>query len=253
MKIYLDSVRLTEIEAGVDRRCVGGVTTNPTFLFEEARGRPLAHLRRVVELLRPHRLPLSVQVMTTDPREMVRQADVIAAALAYPGLVVKVPCGWDELAVIAELAGRGVTVNGTACMTAMQAVMAAAAGARYVTLFYGKMTDAEIDAAAVVQDVATALRDAAAGCELLVASIRRTYDVHECMRRGAHAVTVTYRLLSALCEHPKTAEAIRLFAESFVPLDLSGPSLATPSPRGAPSPSQGEETRYRPASRGEGT
>jgi len=219
VKVFLDSVGLTEIGAAVHRRCVAGVTTNPTFLQEEARGRPLAHLRRIVEVLRPHGLPLMVQVMTTEPCEMLHQAEEIRSALDYPGLVVKVPCGWAELEVIAELDRQGITVNGTACMTAMQALMAAAAGARYVTLFYGKMSDTDIDAATVVQDVAQGLRGAPRRCELLVASIRRTYDVHECLRRGAHGVTVTNRLLTALCEHPKTVEAVRGFAASFMPLD----------------------------------
>lgn len=217
MKVLLDSARLAEIEAALQRRCVAGVTTNPTFLRDEAGGRPLAHLRGIVDLIRPLRLSLNVQVMTSVPAEMVRQAEAIRDALDYPGLVIKVPVGWEELAVIAELQRRGIAVNGTACMSATQALMAASAGARAVTLFYGKMSDAGIDAGDVIEDVARELRGA--GCELLVASIRRTYDVHECMRRGAGAATVAYRLLPGLCEHPKTIEAVRTFAESFLPLD----------------------------------
>jgi transaldolase len=217
VKVLLDSARTDEVEAAVRRRCVAGVTTNPTFLRAEAGGRPLAHLRRIVGMLRAHRLLLHVQVMTEDPAQMVDQAVTIRDALDYDGLVVKVPCGWDELEVIAELHGLGIAVNGTACMSATQALMATSAGARYVTLFYGKMTDAGIDAGAVVEDVAQALSDAPA--ELVVASLRRTYDVHECLRRGAHATTVAYRLLPGLCEHPKTDEAVRVFAESFIPLD----------------------------------
>ena len=223
MKVFLDSARLGEIDAAVERRCVAGVTTNPTFLLDEAGRQPLAHLRRVVALLRPLGLPLSVQVMTSSPPEMVEQAEVIRSELDYDRLVVKVPCGWDELAAVAELARRGIAVNGTACMSATQALMASAAGARYVTLFYGKMSDAGIDAGAVVEEVARALGGAA--CELVVASIRRTYDVHECLRRGAHVVTVAFRLLPGLCEHPKTAEAVRAFAESFVPLDVAAPAI----------------------------
>jgi transaldolase len=220
VKVFLDSARLEEVEAALRRRCVAGVTTNPTFLLEEAGRRPLAHLRRVVALLRPLGLPLRVQVMTSRPDEIVEQAEVIREALAYDGLVVKVPCGWDELASVAELSGRGIAVNGTACMSATQALMASAAGASYVTLFYGKLSDAGIDAGAVVEDVAAALGGAGAACQLVVASIRRTYDVHECLRRGAHVATVAYRLLPGLCEHPKTAEAVRGFAQSFVPLDV---------------------------------
>lgn len=226
MKVFLDSARLGEIEAAIGRGCVAGVTTNPTFLLEEAGHRPLTHLRRVVALLRPSRLPLSVQVMTSVPNEMVAQAEVIRDELDYDGVVVKVPCGWDELAAVAELARRGIAVNGTACMSATQALMAAAAGARYVTLFYGKMSDAGIDAGAVVEDVARALSGPAPLCELVVASIRRTYDVHECLRRGAHAVTVAFRLLPGLCDHPKTAEAVRGFAQSFVPLDVPASPMA---------------------------
>jgi transaldolase len=218
LKVLLDSARLGEIEEALRRRCVAGVTTNPTFLREEAGARPLAHLRRIVDLIRPLQLPLNVQVMTTEPSEMVGQAEAIRDALDYPGLVIKVPVGWEELAVIAELRRTGVSVNGTACMSATQALMAASAGARYITLFYGKMSDAGIDAGAVIEDVARELTDT--GCELLVASIRRTYDVHECMRRGASGATVIYRLLHGLCEHPKTVEAVRAFAESFVPLDV---------------------------------
>jgi transaldolase len=230
VKVFLDSVRLAEIDAAIARRCVAGVTTNPTFLHEEAGLRPLAHLRHVVERVRPLGLPLNVQVMTTEPGEMLRQAEAIRSELDYSGLVVKVPSGWDELAVIAELGRRGVTVNGTACMTAAQALLAAAAGARYVTLFYGKMGDAGIDAPSVVEDVARALRAAGSPCELVVASIRRAHDVQECLRRGAHATTVAYHLLAALCEHPKTNETVRAFADSFVPLDLS-PSLVPSSAR----------------------
>ncbi|HYW27085.1 MAG TPA: transaldolase family protein [Terriglobales bacterium] len=240
MKVFLDSARLGEIEAVVERRCVAGVTTNPTFLLEEAGRQPLAYLRRVVALLRPLRLPLSVQVMTSSPAEMVEQAEVIRAELDYDRLVVKVPCGWDELAAVAELARRGVAVNGTACMSATQALMASAAGARYVTLFYGKMSDAGIDAGAVVEEVARALGGAGAACELVVASIRRTYDVHECLRRGAHVVTVAFRLLPGLCEHPKTAEAVRAFAQSFVPLDA-----ATPGTRGELQPTAARRSSSR--------
>jgi transaldolase len=223
VKIFLDSVRLVEIEAAVERRCVAGVTTNPTFLFDEAGDGPIAHLRRMVSLLRPVALPLSVQVMTTDPTEMLRQAEALRAELDYERLIVKVPCGWDELAVVAQLSRRGWAVNATACMTATQALMAAAAGARYVTLFFGKMTDAGIDAGAVVNQVAEALRRATSNCELLVASIRRTYDVQECLRHGADGVAVTSQLLVGLCQHPKTSEAVRAFAESFVPLDITAP------------------------------
>jgi transaldolase len=218
MKLFLDSVRLDEIETVLARGFVGGVTTNPTFLRAEAAAGPLAHLERVVALVRPLELPLSVQVMTTDARRMVRQAETLRDQLEYDRLVVKVPCGWDELAVISQLHSRGISVNCTACMTAMQVTMAAAAGARYVTLFYGKMSDVGIDAAAVVAETSATLRRTGAGCELVVASIRKVGDVEEVRRHGADVATVPYRFLPMLSDHPKTAEAVDAFAESFMPV-----------------------------------
>src|SRR2546421_3379042 len=218
MKLFLDSVRLPEIQKVIARGFVTGLTTNPTYLREEAPGHPLAHLRRIVEVIRPLELPLSVQVMTTETGQMVRQAETLRDELEYDGLVVKVPCGWDELAVIAELTRRRIAVNCTACMTVMQALMAAAAGARYATLFYGKMSDVGIDAAAAVEELVGGLRRAGHECELVVASIRKPYDVHEVMRRGADVATVPYRFLPLLSEHPKTTEAIGAFAQSFMPV-----------------------------------
>jgi transaldolase len=218
MKLFLDSVRLAEIESVIARGVVSGLTTNPTFLHEEAPTGPMEHLRRIVDRLRPLGLPVSVQVMTTDTGEMVSQAETIARELDYRGLVVKVPCGWDELAVISELRRRGIAVNCTACMTTMQAMMAAAAGASYVTLFYGKMGDAGIDAAAAIEDAANGFHRRGAACDLMVASLRRAYDVHECLRRGADVAAVPFRFLPMLSEHPKTEEVVSLFARSFMPV-----------------------------------
>src|SRR5438270_4970307 len=148
MKVFLDSVRLAEIEAAFRRGCIAGVTVNPSFLRQEAQARPLAHLRKIVELVRPYQVALHVLVMTTDTAKMVEQSETISRELRYPNLVIKVPCGWDELSVVWELHRRGFTVNCTACMTSVQSMMANAAGARCVTLFYGKMSDIGIDAAA---------------------------------------------------------------------------------------------------------
>jgi transaldolase len=220
MKLFLDSVRVAEIQAALGRRCIAGVTTNPTFLRAEAGDRPLAHLRQIVELLRPTDLLLGVQVMTTEPAGMLTQAEALRRELDYGGLVVKIPCGWNELRVVAELSQRGFAVNCTACMTATQALLGAAAGARYVTLFLGKMADAGIDWSAVTGEVASQLHGSPGGCELVAASIRQAFDVRECLRRGADAATIRYDLLAMLSEHPKTREAVATFAENFTSLEL---------------------------------
>src|SRR4029434_3467818 len=104
-------------------------------------------------------IPLSVEVFSTKREEMIRQAeDFVGHFGHYKNINVKVPVGWDELAVIRELRRRGIRVNCTCCMSYNQAVMAAAAGANYVSLFYGRIRDIGYDAAAVVRQVGAAVQ-----------------------------------------------------------------------------------------------
>jgi transaldolase len=219
VKLFLDSACLSDVSAALCRGLIRGVTTNPTLVRQEAQDRPLAHLRRLVAMLRPFDLPLAVQVMSRQPGEMLRQAELLRRALDYDRLAVKVPCGWAELEVVAALARRGAAVNCTAAVTAMQAISAADAGARYVTLFCGKMSDLGIDPWREVAQVARSLRETEVECELMVASLRKPFDVHESLRHGAHVATVPLRFLESLANHPKTDETVQQFARDFMPFE----------------------------------
>src|SRR3990170_5713125 len=144
MKIFIDSANLIEIEEALERGFPAGVTTNPSILSKEEKGDYREHIKKIIGLLEKHGydIPLSVEVFTTNPAEMIKQAqDFVREFGAYPNLYVKIPIGWDELAVIRELHRRGVKVNCTCCMSFNQAVMAAQAGANLISLFYGRVRD----------------------------------------------------------------------------------------------------------------
>ncbi|HTU21207.1 MAG TPA: transaldolase family protein, partial [Gemmataceae bacterium] len=124
MKLFVDTANLEELEQCLRRGFPSGVTTNPSILSKEQRRDFREHINDMIALLQKYRcdIPLSVEVFTADPAEMLPQAEAFCSHFGhYPNLNIKVPIGWDELAVIAELRRRGIRVNCTCCMSYNQA------------------------------------------------------------------------------------------------------------------------------------
>lgn len=218
MKIFVDSANLADIEAALTRGFASGVTTNPSILAKEEKRDYREHIRDIVDLIRKWGppLPLSVEVFTTDPDEMVRQAEELVSSFGdYPGLTIKVPVGWDELALISRLTAENIAVNATACMSFNQAVMALNAGARYVSLFWGRIKDTGYDPAATVSDVRDAMDRSASTSEIIVGSIRHIMDINQAMLSGAHIVTIPPPFFPKMCHHPKTDEVVAQFCSDF--------------------------------------
>jgi transaldolase len=140
-----------------------------------------------------------------------------------------VPIGWDELAVIRELKVRGIRVNCTCCMSFNQAIMAAAAGADFVSLFFGRIRDIGYDARAVVESVHRVFKERAIPAEIIVGSIRHICDINEAFMAGADIVTVPPQFFRQMVSHPKTDEAVNQFLADFkkwnVPAEEPAPSL----------------------------
>ncbi len=217
MKLFVDTANLGELEQTLARGFVAGITTNPSILAKEERGDFAEHINKIIALIRKFGtdVPLSVEVFVEDPAEMLDQALKFVASFDYPALNVKVPIGWDELAVIAALRQRGIKVNCTCCMSFNQAYMAALAGANYVSLFYGRIRDIGYDAKAVVTQTARAFREGGIDSEIIVGSIRHIYDINEALDAGAHIVTVPPKFFPQLTQHPKTTEAVQQFIGDF--------------------------------------
>lgn len=218
MKLFVDSANLVEIEEALERGFVSGITTNPSILSKEEKGDYHAHIGKLINLVARHGplLPLSVEVFTADPIEMHAQADELTKQFrAYPGLYIKIPIGWAELVIIRQLREEGVQVNCTCCMSVNQVLLAAAAGASIVSLFYGRIKDTGQDASAVVRAAAEILKVGDVDVELLVGSIRHPSDVMEAFLAGADIVTVPPPILRQMVVHPKTDEAVKQFLADF--------------------------------------
>ncbi|PYM82335.1 MAG: hypothetical protein DME09_14550 [Candidatus Rokuibacteriota bacterium] len=218
MKIFVDSANLVEIEEALARGFPAGITTNPSILAKEEKGDFREHIKKIIRLLEKYGydIPLSVEVFSTRPDEMVAQAeDFVRHFGVYPHLNVKVPIGWDELAVIRELRRRDIRVNCTCCMSFNQAVMAARAGANSVSLFYGRIRDIGYDAASVVRQVRAVFREWRVRSEIIVGSIRHIVDINEPLQPGADIVTVPPKFFRQLVSHPKTDEAVTQFVTDF--------------------------------------
>lgn len=217
MKLFVDSANLEVIRSALDRGFVGGVTTNPSILAKEEAIGFVDIVQGIVDLLveANQSVPLSVEVFAETPEEMVRQAREFITLFDYPGLNIKVPIGWDELAVVSELSRSGVAVNCTCCMTSGQAVMAALAGAEFVSLFYGRIRDAGGNAAGVVSETRELFKRHGVATELIVGSIRNARDVTDALLAGAHIVTVPPRFLPQMAHHPKSEEAVQQFLSDY--------------------------------------
>ncbi len=218
MKIFVDSANLQEIEEALQRGFPAGITTNPSILSKEEKCDYREHIKKIIALVEKYDydIPLSVEVFTTDPREMIRQADEFVRHFgSYSNLYVKIPIGWDELGVIRELRHHGVKVNCTCCMSFNQAVMAAGAGANFVSLFYGRIRDIGYDAASIVRATHQVFRQWNVPSEIIVGSIRHIYDINEALVAGADIVTVPPKFFRQMTQHPKTDEVVQQFVADF--------------------------------------
>jgi len=218
VKLFVDSANLYEIEEALKRGFASGITTNPSILSKEQRRDFTMHIRDIIELLRRYDapLPLSVELFTTDPADMTRQVEQFLSDFGdYDNLYIKVPIGWPELQVIHEIRRLGGRVNCTCCMSFNQAIMAASAGANYVSLFWGRIRDTGYDAASVVRQVKETFRQTGCSTEIIVGSIRQMIDVSEAIQAGADIVTVPPKFFPEMCAHPKTTEAVAQFIRDF--------------------------------------
>lgn len=214
MTLFLDSASPAEIEDALARGIVKGVTTNPTLVSREHRGDYFEFVASLVSLVRARPIPISVEVVTADPSEMVAQARKLHEYLGYSELAVKIPIGWDELKAIQTLSKVGIRVNVTAIMTQEQALMAIEAGATYVSIFWNRIKDGGGLPGQVVCDVRSLLARKN-GHRIIVGSIRHVKDVTEALACGADIVTVPQGILKEMCLHPKTDEVVQQFMRDY--------------------------------------
>jgi transaldolase len=209
MKIFLDTASLKEIREGAALGVVDGVTTNPSLLAKET-GDPEAIL---LEICRTVDGPISAEVVATDAEGMVREGRHWAGV--HPNIVVKCPCTADGLRATKVLAGEGHRVNMTLVFSPSQALLAAKAGASFVSPFVGRLDDISTPGMELVRDILAIYRNYGFSCQVLAASLRHPLHVVEAARAGAHVATMPYSVFSSLLKHPLTDIGLRRFLEDW--------------------------------------
>jgi transaldolase len=209
MKIFLDTASLKEIREAAELGVVDGVTTNPTLLARES-GDPEQIL---LEICRTVDGPVSAEVVATDAAGMVREGHHWAAL--HPNIVVKCPCTAEGLKATRVLSREGHRVNMTLVFSPSQALLAAKAGARFVSPFVGRLDDVSAPGMELVADIVTIFRNYDFECEVLAASLRHPLHVVEAARLGAHIGTMPLSVFNALLKHPLTDIGLKRFLDDW--------------------------------------
>ena len=217
MKLFLDSANLKDIETALERGFVHGITTNPSLLAKEPKSDFIKHIDMIIRLLEvdKRQLPLSVEVFAATSSEMIVQAKWIIDELAYGALNIKVPIGWDELKVIRMLNRKTIKVNCTCCFTEEQCIIAADAGASYVSIFYNRLKDIQGNPLSVIANVRNIFDKAGHKTEIIVGSIRNKEDILMSQLYGAHIVTASVKILEESAHHPGTDKSVEGFKKDF--------------------------------------
>jgi transaldolase len=218
VKLFADTANLDEIREGVELGLVDGVTTNPTLIARErgagAAGDPVRHYReRLAEICRICDGPVSAETVGATAAEMAREAEAFAAIAE--NIVVKVVPTHEGLKAVRTCAERGIRTNVTLCFSATQALLAARAGADYVSPFVGRIDDASGDGMEVVRDIAAIYETYGFETQILVASVRHPRHVLEAALVGADVATVPYPVLKQLVRHPLTDAGIAAFLRDW--------------------------------------
>lgn len=205
MQLFLDSAELAQIRDIARWGVIEGVTTNPTLIARGTLGLQEA-ISAICEVVDG---PISAEVAEADAEHMV--AEGLALAALHPNVVVKVPLTPDGLGCVRALSQRGIRTNVTLCFSAAQGLLAARAGATYVSPFVGRLDDVGQDGMALVRELAQIFRLHALSCRVLAASIRSPRDVTLAALAGAHVATVPYGVFVKLVQHPLTDAGLAQF------------------------------------------
>ncbi len=209
MKIFLDSADIAEIKSLFDTGFIDGVTTNPSLIAKSGRN----ILDTIAEICGVIDGPVSAEVTATDFDTMLKEGRKLAAIAS--NVTVKVPLTRDGLMVCRALSNAGTDVNVTLCFTAGQAVLAAKAGAKFISPFVGRLDDIGQDGMFLIEEICRIYANYAFSTEVLVASVRSTSHVVNAALIGADVVTLPPKILKALYTHPLTETGLDAFLKDW--------------------------------------
>jgi transaldolase len=205
MQFFIDSADVNEIKKALALGLCDGVTTNPSLVAKT--GRPFGDVLKEIVALVPG--PISAEVTATDAEGMLAEARVLAKY--GPQVVIKIPLIVEGLRAVKVLAQEGVKTNVTLCFSAVQALLAAKAGATYISPFVGRLDDISEDGMQLIEQIVEIYGNYQFKTQVLVASVRHPIHVLQSARIGADVATIPYKVIEQLAQHPLTDKGLKQF------------------------------------------
>src|ERR671924_1171494 len=219
MKIFLDTANLEDIKRFNDMGVIDGITTNPSLLSKE-KGNPSEIMCDIVRIVKG---PVSLEVVGTQFEEMLEEAHRLKKY--GQNVVVKIPMIPDGMKAVKKLKEEGVETNVTLIFSANQAILAAKAGAAYVSPFIGRLDDAGQEGMAVIREIVQIFKNYQFDTNVLVASVRHPLHVIEAGKIGAHVVTLPPDILGKMLSHPLTDKGLTAFISDWEKVKKENPNL----------------------------
>lgn len=209
MKLFLDTANLEQIKLANSWGIIDGVTTNPSLIAKE--GRKFEEV--IKEITAIVNGPISAEVISLDAEGMVKEA--VPLSQIHPNIVIKIPMTAEGLKAARALKEKGIKTNVTLVFSANQALLAAKAGAAYISPFVGRLEDNGQDSVCLIKDIMTIFKNYGFGTQVIVASIRNPIQIIEAAKAGAHIATVPFNVLELMIKHVLTEQGIKKFLEDW--------------------------------------
>lgn len=209
MKFFIDTANLDEIRSAASMGLLDGVTTNPSLVAKEKRD----FFELLKEICKIVNGPISAEVVALDAPGMLKEAHVLAKI--HENITIKCPMTIEGLKACKSLSGEGIKVNMTLVFSPSQAILAAKAGATFVSPFVGRLDDVSTDGMELIEQIVTIYENYDFATEILVASVRHPIHVVQAALMGAHVVTMPYKVIEQLAKHPLTDVGIDRFLKDW--------------------------------------
>lgn len=212
MKFFIDTANVEEIRKANDMGVICGVTTNPSLIAKE--GKDYVETLKEIASIVDGPISGEVKATTKDAETMIAEGREIAKI--HPNMVVKIPMTVEGLKATKVLSSEGIPVNVTLIFTVNQALLAARAGAAYVSPFVGRLDDISMPGIDLISNVADVFTMHNIKTEIIAASVRHTAHVTDCALAGADIATVPYKVIEQMTHHPLTDQGIEKFIKDYV-------------------------------------
>ena len=212
MRFFIDTANVDDIRKANDMGVICGVTTNPSLIAKE--GRVFEDVIAEIASIMDGPISGEVKATTTDAEGMIREGREIAKI--HPNMVVKIPMTAEGLKAVKVLSAEGVKTNVTLIFTANQALLAARAGATYVSPFLGRLDDISVRGVDLITEISEIFDVAGIETEIIAASIRNPMHITDCALAGADIATVPYKVIEQMTHHPLTDAGIKKFQEDYI-------------------------------------